>query len=151
VAVLDPYQILQVAPSAEQEVVDAAYRALARKYHPDRDHTAYAGHRMAQLNAAYALVRDPKARTQWDKTKNAPMGPPVRDPVTGAAIPVPPPSTTGGGRGTRLEFGRYAGWTLRDIGRHDPDYLRWLSRHASGMRYRTEIYQILGSLGKPAA
>jgi curved DNA-binding protein CbpA len=150
VSVLDPYQILQVAPSAEQEVVDAAYRALARKYHPDRDHTSYAGHRMAQLNAAYALVRDPKARTHWDKNKNGPMGPPVRDPVTGAAIPVPPPSTTGG-RGTRLEFGRYAGWTLRDIGRHDPDYLRWLSRHASGMRYRTEIYQILGSLGKPAA
>jgi uncharacterized protein (DUF3820 family) len=45
--------------------------------------------------------------------------------------------------GTRLTFGRYAGWTLRDIARQDPDYLRWLSRHSSGVQYRTEIYEIL--------
>ncbi len=45
--------------------------------------------------------------------------------------------------GTRLTFGRYTGWTLRDLARQDPDYLRWLSRHSSGIRYRTEIYQIL--------
>jgi len=36
---VDPYRILQVAPSAEQEVIQAAYRALALKYHPDRDRT----------------------------------------------------------------------------------------------------------------
>jgi uncharacterized protein (DUF3820 family) len=45
--------------------------------------------------------------------------------------------------GTKLSFGRYAGWTLRDLARQDPDYLRWLSRHSSGVLYRTEIYQIL--------
>jgi uncharacterized protein (DUF3820 family) len=48
--------------------------------------------------------------------------------------------------GTRLTFGRYAGWTLRDLARQDPDYLRWLSRHSSGIRYRTEIYQILSKM-----
>ena len=31
----DPYKILQVDPEAEDEVIQAAYRRLARKYHPD--------------------------------------------------------------------------------------------------------------------
>jgi DnaJ-class molecular chaperone len=31
----DYYKILQVDPSAEQEVIEAAYRRLARMYHPD--------------------------------------------------------------------------------------------------------------------
>ena len=43
----------------------------------------------------------------------------------------------------QLDFGRYAGWSLRDLARHDPDYLRWLSRHSSGLRYRTEIGRLL--------
>lgn len=28
-----------------------------------------------------------------------------------------------------IDFGRYAGWRIADVARHDPDYLRWLSRH----------------------
>ncbi len=44
---------------------------------------------------------------------------------------------------SELDFGRYAGWTLRDLARHDPDYLRWLSRHSSGLRYRSEILRLL--------
>ena len=31
----DYYRILQVHPQAEPEVIDAAYRLLMRKYHPD--------------------------------------------------------------------------------------------------------------------
>ncbi len=52
------------------------------------------------------------------------------------------PDLTGPGS-TKLDFGRYAGWSLRDLARHDPDYLRWLSRHSSGLRYRTEIGRLL--------
>jgi hypothetical protein len=50
-----------------------------------------------------------------------------------------------------LTFGRYAGWSLRDLARRDPEYLLWLSRHSSGIRYRTEIYGILHTLGVSAA
>ena len=46
---------------------------------------------------------------------------------------------------TKLDSGRYAGWTLKDLAGHDPDYLKWLSRHSSGLRYRKEISLILGS------
>jgi len=63
---VDPYKVLQVAPSAEQEVLQAAFRALALKYHPDRDTSGYATRRMLELNTAYAMVRDEKARAQWD-------------------------------------------------------------------------------------
>ena len=73
------------------------------------------------------------------------------DTSVGAGMRQPAPSSSASAGGTRLEFGRYEGWTLRDLARHDPDYLRWLSRHASGMQYRTQIYQILNQLGLSVA
>ena len=44
---------------------------------------------------------------------------------------------------TQLDFGRYAGWSLRDIARQDEAYLRWLARHSSGIRFRGEIAKLL--------
>jgi len=146
---VDPYRVLQVAPTAEQEVLNAAFRVLAKKYHPDRDRTRAAARRMAELNAAWALVREPVRREQWDSSqRRAVYGfPPSGSRPTGS-VPPPPRADSAG---TRLSFGRYIGWTLRDLARQDPTYLRWLSRHASGLRYRTEIYQILGRMGVSAA
>jgi curved DNA-binding protein CbpA len=43
----------------------------------------------------------------------------------------------------QLDFGRYAGTSLRELARRDPDYLRWLARHSSGIRFRNEIARIL--------
>ena len=37
------------------------------------------------------------------------------------------------------------------LARRDPDYLLWLSRHSSGIRYRTEIYGILRTMGVSSA
>jgi hypothetical protein len=62
-----------------------------------------------------------------------------------AAPPVRPAN------GSVLTFGRYAGWSLQDLARRDPEYLLWLSRHSSGIRYRTEIYAILRTMGVSAA
>jgi curved DNA-binding protein CbpA len=133
---MDPYRVLQVAPDCEDEVIHGAYRALALKYHPDRDATQYAAKRMADLNQAYALVRDPQVRARHDAARR--RGDPTAVPTGRAGAPTPPARAMAAG--TRLSFGRYAGWTLRDLARQDPDYLRWLSRHSSGVRYRTEIY-----------
>ena len=58
----DPHKVLQVLPSAEPEVVQAAYRALSSKYHPDRDGSSYAARRMREINEAYAQLRAPAAR-----------------------------------------------------------------------------------------
>ena len=45
-----------------------------------------------------------------------------------------------------LDFGRYHGWTIWQIARTDPDYLRWLARHSSGLRYRRAIGEQLKAL-----
>lgn len=139
----DPYGVLQVMATAEQEVVHAAFRALAFKYHPDRDPSRRAAAKMADLNRAYALLRDPHVRAGFDRSH--------RTTVAGVSVEVKarpagaPPSTDAAG--SVLQFGRYTGWGLGDLARHDPDYLLWLSRHSSGIRYRTEIYSILRNLG----
>jgi curved DNA-binding protein CbpA len=61
------YAILNVAPDAEPVVIDAAYRALMKKYHPDQGAPgADAGPRAAEINAAFAVLRDPQRRAEYD-------------------------------------------------------------------------------------
>ena len=57
--VFDPYKVLQVDSEAENEVIQAAYRRLARKYHPDLAATPEAAARMSAINAAWELIGDP--------------------------------------------------------------------------------------------
>ena len=47
-----------------------------------------------------------------------------------------------------LDFGRYKGWTLDQIGRQDRDFLEWLQRHPAGRLYRVELEQLLGHPGR---
>ncbi|MEX1156320.1 MAG: DnaJ domain-containing protein [Chloroflexota bacterium] len=146
----DPYRVLQVLPDADQAVVQAAFRALAMKYHPDRDPSATAARRMIELNEAYALVRSAEKRAAFDRGQRRASYGFSTTPHSGASNgAMPPPRSASAG--TQLQTGRYSGWTLRDLAHQDPDYLRWLSRHSSGLRYRTEIYQILGRMGSTAA
>ncbi len=144
----DPYAVLQIVPTADQEVVHAAFKALALKYHPDHDATRRAADKMAELNRAYALLRDERARAAHDRSRRTTIaGISVAATTRPSAAPPPPASSDG----SVLTFGRYAGWSLRDLARRDPDYLLWLSRHSSGIRYRTEIYAILRSMGVSSA
>ena len=57
----DHYAVLRVHPDAEPEVITAAYRSLARLYHPDRNRSPDAARRMAQINIAYDVLSDPPA------------------------------------------------------------------------------------------
>ena len=144
----DPYAVLQIVPTAEQEVVHAAFKALALKYHPDHDTTRRARDKMAELNKAYALLRDERARAAHDRSRRTTIAG-VSVASTGRATAMTPPAMAS--PGSVLHFGRYTGWSLRDLARRDPDYLLWLSRHSSGIRYRTEIYGILRTMGVSAA
>lgn len=67
----DHYEVLQVHPLAEAEVIQAAYRRLAMKYHPDVSPGPQAQQRMAQLNQAYAVLRDPQKRRAYDRQRGA--------------------------------------------------------------------------------
>ncbi len=64
----DYYAILGVLPTAEDVVIRAAYKALAQRYHPDRnpDNKAEATRRMAEINEAYAILSDPAKRREYD-------------------------------------------------------------------------------------
>jgi hypothetical protein len=44
-----------------------------------------------------------------------------------------------------IDFGHHAGRTIEELATIDPDYLRWLARHPSGVRYRAEIARVLAS------
>jgi curved DNA-binding protein CbpA len=148
-APFDPYAILQVVATAEQEVVHAAFKALALKYHPDHDATRRAADKMAELNRAYALLRDERSRAAHDRSRRRVIsGVSVADGTVRSSSVAPPPVSS---PGSVLTFGRYLGWSLRDLARRDPEYLLWLSRHSSGIRYRTEIYSILRTMGVSAA
>lgn len=135
---LDLYGILQVDPTAHPSVIQAAYRALARLLHPDNSRSADTARAMARVNQAYAILRDPAARAEYDK------GRPPRFPSRAAGTDtVPPPVTDDALTGTVLSAGRYRGWTLDQIATHDREYLLWLRQHSSGLRYRREIDEIL--------
>jgi curved DNA-binding protein CbpA len=47
-------------------VIHAAYRVLARVYHPDVSHDQDAAKAMCQLNAAYEVLSDRRRRAQYD-------------------------------------------------------------------------------------
>jgi len=65
----DYYIILQVDPRAEPEVIQAAYRRLAAKHHPDVDPSPEAMERMKLLNAAYEVLSDPVKRREHDMSR----------------------------------------------------------------------------------
>lgn len=156
----DPYRVLQVDPEAEPEVIRAAYRSLALKYHPDKG-----GHhqeRMAALNEAWSLLRDPAQRARLDRERSnggastsvfSASQPPR---PTAAAQPTPeaapaqartwtqaPGPRPGPSGGAVLDFGRFAGWTLSDVARQDPDYLEWLVRTPIGRRFAAPVRALL--------
>jgi curved DNA-binding protein CbpA len=138
------YRVLQVDQSADFIVIHAAYRALARRYHPDGD--APDAERMSDVNRAYAILRDPEERRRHDDRIAARI-----TPVDTVERPRPTPVNSWAPRGPAvgehavLDFGRYMGWRISDLARQDPDYLLWLSRHSSGLRYRGAIARVLPS------
>jgi curved DNA-binding protein CbpA len=66
------YRVLQVDPSAEPEVIEAAYRRLALKYHPDRNlGDALAEEQMKRINEAFRVLGKPDLRADYDARSGA--------------------------------------------------------------------------------
>jgi len=68
---------------------------------------------------------------------------PVAAPPTRAPVPVTRSSSTSTPGSRVLDFGRYAGWTLRQVALQDRDYLEWLRRTPLGRQYQAEIAAVL--------
>jgi DnaJ domain len=65
----DYYQILQVDPLAEPEVIEAAFARLARKYHPDVNPSPEATEIMKRINVAHEVLSDPERRKRYDSER----------------------------------------------------------------------------------
>jgi curved DNA-binding protein CbpA len=68
------YEILGVAPDADEHQLDQAFRVLARRHHPDTrtqqdevDQPGPGSQRFQDVLAAYAVLRDPVARAAYDR------------------------------------------------------------------------------------
>ncbi len=65
------YEILEVSENASKEVIDKAYRVLAKKYHPDlqtEENKKNAEIKMRQINQAYEVLSDDVKRKEYDQS-----------------------------------------------------------------------------------
>jgi hypothetical protein len=62
----DYYRILGVQPDADSVVIQGAYRALMRKYHPDTNREASASERAKAINEAFEVLSDSTRRALYD-------------------------------------------------------------------------------------
>ncbi|MFT5721705.1 MAG: curved DNA-binding protein [Motiliproteus sp.] len=63
----DYYKTLGVERGANKTAIKRAYQKLARKYHPDVSKEEQAEARFKEVNEAYQVLKDPKARKAYDQ------------------------------------------------------------------------------------
>lgn len=66
---VDYYAVLGVAPTSDDVVIRAAYRALMLKYHPDTNADARSTTKASQINEAYKVLSDASKRAQYDRQR----------------------------------------------------------------------------------
>src|ERR1700748_3613409 len=66
-AFIDYYKILGIDKNATEKDIKAAYRKLARKFHPDLNpNDAEANKKFQQINEANEVLSDPEKRKKYD-------------------------------------------------------------------------------------
>lgn len=136
----DLYAVFGIERSADAQAIRAAYRSLARTCHPDVGGDQAT---MIQLNEAWHVLGHPIRRAYYDASRSA-----------AAVLPMPTVSRDGT---SVLDFGRFQGWSLKEIANEDEDYLDWFGRTPAGRPYQAEIKRVLAdrarlieSLRRPA-
>ena len=93
------YELLQVSPTADLEIITAAYRALIRRHHPDRNPSPTADATTKRLNEAWEVLSDPAKRAEYDRqfaagpsSRPAPPPRPPNRPTQETPPPRPKPS-----------------------------------------------------------
>ncbi len=71
----DYYEVLGVPRDADDAALKKAYRALAKKYHPDTNPgNAEAAEKFKEASEAYSVLSDPQKRQQYDQFGHAAFG-----------------------------------------------------------------------------
>ena len=144
----DLYRVLQVDPEADADVIQAAYRVLARKRHPDLVGEEQG---MKALNAAWEILGNAGLRARYDRERGEAAAQVARQRTGTAPSPKPyvrehagPPP--GNASGSVVSFGRYEGWSLGEIARVDREFLEWLRSVPTGRGLKAEIETVLREL-----
>ena len=83
----DPYKVLGVSPNATDDEIKDAYRALVKKYHPDKfadkDLAELANEKMQEINSAYDEIQKMRAGGDSSGTTSSSGGQYYRTGATG--------------------------------------------------------------------
>ena len=60
------YDALEIKRDASAEVIKKQYRALAKKYHPDKTDDPKAQDKFIEISSAYEILSDPSKRSEYD-------------------------------------------------------------------------------------
>jgi len=72
----DPYEVLGLSPGASDDEIKAAYRKLAKKYHPDMNPgDAEAEVKFKEVNEAYSVLSDSEKKSRYDQFGHAGVDP----------------------------------------------------------------------------
>lgn len=120
----DYYEVLGVGKSASPDEIKKAYRTLARQHHPDVNKAAGAESRFKEIQEAYEVLSDEKARARYDRHGHAPAG--MGMGRNGGGAHYTWSNVGGGGSGGRVEF------DLDDLGSMFDAFFSERGREAAG-------------------
>lgn len=84
--VADLYKVLGVAEDADEAAIKKAFRALAKRHHPDANPgDKKAEERFKELSQAYEILSDPEKRRRYDSLRRSPYGAEGAGPFGGGA------------------------------------------------------------------
>jgi hypothetical protein len=84
-ATVDYYALLGITPDADADEVTRAFRAEAKRSHPDATPDEAAAERFRDVAAAYAVLSDRRTRLQYDRVRAEARSPVVVTPAPAAA------------------------------------------------------------------
>jgi DnaJ-class molecular chaperone len=118
----DPYDVLGVPKTASAAEIKAAFRKLAKKYHPDQSKEPKAKERFAEVGSAYEILGEEKSRRAFDRGEIDAEGKPRAPQFEGFGFGRHP-GAGGGGEFRNFSFDFGGGGFSTESGSIDPDIL----------------------------
>lgn len=106
------YDILEISENASDEVVRMAYKALAKKYHPDvfKGDPKEAEEKMKQINEAFEILSDNQKRKQYDDSLHKGMNETYAD--NASDVQSDPVAENNSNNGFKFPSGAKSGWII---------------------------------------